>query len=479
MLPRRRPAARDAPQRATATLDLIGSRAPPPGSTTVRPFRWFTPALGALLCGYLFFNRSFAYIHVPGTPVFVGELVLGLGLVEAARLRAPWLRMTARSPILKALFAFMLLCLCRLIVDLPHYGIDAIRDSSIWYYGTYAFVVACAVVHDPTFTARLLRWYRRVIPWFFIWTPFAIVLSEVGALSGIHIPDSGTPINAFRPGDYAVQVALAIAFPWLGVNRMAGEPPRPRAELALGVMAMMTLLMAGSQNRGGLAAGMLLMAIAMFYLPTGRRRRIILPVTACLLVVIALVLLLDLRIPGQRRDVSVQQVAENIASVAGSNDDDLGGTVEWRQRLWGQVFNDLTTSRAWLTGLGFGPILPERYDIPLDPDNPNPLRSVHNSHLTIMARVGFPGVTLWVVLWTVWTVHLVRFIRRREGRLRDPSAALATWLLAASAAFMTNAFFDPALEGPHAGIWLFVLVGLGAGHTMYQPRRMRRGLELR
>jgi hypothetical protein len=461
------------PSKTAAFADLVDrARSNPHGRASTNPFRWFTPALALLLFGYLFFSRPFAHIHVPGTPVFIGEIVLAIGIVEAIALRAPWLSITARSPILKVLFGFMAVCLLRLVIDLPHYRVDAIRDSSIWYYGAYAFLVTAAVIYDPTFTLRMLRWYRRVAPWFFVWTPFAIVLSQLGALSSVTIPDSATPVNAFRTGDYAVHVAIAIAFPWLGINRMAGLPPRPRAELALGVMAMTALLIAGSQNRGGLAAAMLLMAIVMFYLPTGRRRRIVLPVAASLLLVIATVVILDLRIPGQRRDVSVQQVALNVTSVVASDDQELSGTVDWRQKLWTQVIDDLTSSRAWLTGLGFGPILPERYDIELPQDDSEPLRNVHNSHLTIMARVGFPGFAIWVLLWTVWTVHLVRFIRRRPGRLKDPSAALAAWLIGASAAFMVNAFFDPALEGPHGAIWLFALVGLGSAHTMYQrPRR--------
>jgi hypothetical protein len=463
------PMAIDEPEPGVAIGDVT-AHIRPTFTRTRRPFRWFTPALGLLLVGYLFFSRSFAYLHIPGTPVFVGEIVLAIGVLEAVRLRPPWIPIIRSSPILKALAAFMALCAVRLAIDLPEFGIDALRDSAIWYYGAYAFVVTIAATYDPAFTPRLFRWYRRAVPWFLAWTPFAIVLAEVDALAAMTVPDSTTPINAFRSGDYAVHVAIAIAFPWLGLNRLAGEPDRPRSELALAVLAMLTLLMAGSQNRGGLAAALLLMAIVMLYLPGARRRRIILPVTASLLVVIAVVVMLDLRIPGQRRDVSVQQVMENITSVVESNDTDLAGTVEWRQQLWRQVIDDLLSSRAWFTGLGFGPILPERYNIPLDPDNPAPLRNVHNSHLTIIARVGFAVFALWLLFWIVWTHHLVRFIRHRAGRLKDPSAAMAAWLLGASAAFLVNAFFDPALEGPHAGIWLFVLVGLGAAHTRYRRR---------
>jgi hypothetical protein len=47
--------------------------------------RVFAIALVIVLGGYLFFNRSFAYLHVPGTPLYIGEIALALGLVQALR----------------------------------------------------------------------------------------------------------------------------------------------------------------------------------------------------------------------------------------------------------------------------------------------------------------------------------------------------------------------------------------------------------
>lgn len=453
--------------RAVAGVDLVNESRRRTGWTSERrPFRVFTPALAILLCGYLFFNRAFAYLHIPGTPIFIGEIVLGIGVIEALMLRPPWLRITARSPILKALVAFAALCFARMLFDLPTYGIDAIRDSAVWYYGAFAFLTTAAVIYDPTFTPRMLRWYRRIIPLYFLWTPFAIILARIDALTSITIPDSSTPINSFRVGDAAVHTAMALAYLWLGVNRMAAEPPHRRSELALGVLALLTLLMAGTQNRGGLAAAILMMAIVVMFLPTVRRRSVLVPVTACLLLVVVVMLLIDLRIPTAERDVSLQQLAQNFVSVAERDDSSLSDTIEWRERLWTETVDDVTESQVWLAGFGFGPILAERYDV-VDTSDPQPLRSVHNSHLTIMARTGGPGFVLWLALWTVWAVHLVRFIRRRGG-LSDASAALAAWLLGASAAFMVNAFFDPALEGPHVAIWLYVLVGVAAGHTIFQ-----------
>ena len=439
-------------------------------------FVWFTPALGLLLGGYLFFSKSFAYLHIPGTPLFVGEIVLGIGIVEVLQVRSPWRHLLATAPVLKVLAAFMAVCTVRLVRDLPVYQLDAIRDSSIWYYGIFAFLVAAAAVREPTFVPRLLRWYRQVLPWYFMWAPIAIALAGVDGLAAISVPGTDTPINAFRFNDIAVHLGLGLGFLWLGVDRLVAEGQSRTRDVWLSVMGVLALLVAASQSRGGFVAAGGTLVIVFAYLPSGRRRRLVFSVTAGLLLVLTVVWALDLRLQGERRDVSLEQITANLVSLTGNEEsDELSGTVQWREGFWEQVLDDLLGSEAWLTGLGFGPILPERYQVDVGATNSDtsvqPLRNVHNSHLTILARVGFPGFGLWLLLWLTFGVQLYRWVRRRPGGVRDPTAALGVWYLAAVAGFLIGAYFDPSLEGPHAGIWLFTLVGLGAAHSrVTRPR---------
>jgi hypothetical protein len=441
-----------------------------------RHFVWFTPALALLLGGYLFFSKSFAYLHVPGTPLFVGEIVLGIGIVEVLQVRSPWRRLLASAPVLKVLAALMAVCGIRLIRDLPEYQIDAVRDSAIWYYGIFAFLVAAAALREPTFVPRLLRWYRLVLPWYFLWAPFAIVLAQVEGPAGISVPGTGIPINSFRANDIAVHLGVGLAFLWLGGDRLI-EGYRPRVRDAwLSVLGVLALLVAATQNRGGFVAAAATVAVAFAFLPAGRRRRLVFSVTAGLMVVLTVVWSLDLRLQGERRDVSLEQITANVVSIAGgTGSQELSGTVEWREGFWQQVLDDLLGSQAWLNGLGFGPILPERYEVDVGATNndPNvqPLRSAHNSHLTILARVGFPGFGLWLLLWLTFVLQLFRWVRRRPGGVRDPDAALGVWYLASVVGILVGAYFDPSLEGPHAGIWLFTLVGLGAAHSMVRRAR--------
>ena len=243
---------------------------------------------------------------------------------------------------------------------------------------------------------RLLRWYRRVLPWYFVWAPIAVALTEVDALASIYVPGTSTPINAFRYTDVAVHIAMGLGFLWLGVDRMVDARPARNRDALVSVIGLIALLAVGTQTRGGFLAALATLAVVVAFLPSGRRRRIALSGGVGLLAALALVLMLNLRIEGERRDVSVQQVAANLSSLTGDqSSEDLSGTVAWRQGFWQQVLDDLLGSRAWLTGLGFGEILPERYEVDVGNTNSEtstqPLRSVHNSHLTMLARSASPG----------------------------------------------------------------------------------------
>jgi uncharacterized membrane protein YjgN (DUF898 family) len=87
--------------------------------------------LGLLLGGYMFFGRPFAYLNVPGLPLFIGDMVLAVGLVEAVRARSAIRAVLIASPPLKVLLAFMVVCGLRFVASFPTYRLGAMRDSAV------------------------------------------------------------------------------------------------------------------------------------------------------------------------------------------------------------------------------------------------------------------------------------------------------------------------------------------------------------
>ena len=95
--------------------------------------------------GYLFFDRAFAHLHIPGTPIFIAEPILALGLVLVAN-SAEGRRLLKFSTPVRALVGFMAWGFLLLGFWVFEHGIDAVQDSALWYYGLFGIVVAALIL---------------------------------------------------------------------------------------------------------------------------------------------------------------------------------------------------------------------------------------------------------------------------------------------------------------------------------------------
>ena len=53
--------------------------------TLERDVGWYPVVLLVLLGGYMFFDRAFGHLHIPGTPIYLAEPILAIGLVLSIR----------------------------------------------------------------------------------------------------------------------------------------------------------------------------------------------------------------------------------------------------------------------------------------------------------------------------------------------------------------------------------------------------------
>lgn len=445
------------PRRLAAEANLATLAGPPETRSLLR----LEGALLFALGGYLFFDRAFAWIHVPGTPLFVGELVIVLGVIALLSTNAQLGRVMRVSAALKALAAYMGWGALLLVGAIATYGQDAIRDAALWYYGIVAVFVIVLVTSRPTRVGSWIRLFGRSIPLFLIWFPIATVVDALFRDVAPLVPDSAIPITAHRTGNMAVMAAAGLGFLWL-VDR-DGEMYTERQRVGLTVLGTIVLLFAAMKNRGGFVAAAVALAIAFLFLRK-KRSEISMVMIGAVVVLMTIGLLGNVKIGlfTDGREVSVEQLLNNLTSVI---DQDAGGsrqtsTTAWRLQIWGAVLNDVTTELP-LTGFGPGPDLGERYGITSDADVP--LRNPHNSHVGVLARSGFVGVGLWAVLWLVWSAELLMARARMLVRGHTVEAGIMVWMVVTVAAILVNAIFDPTLEGPQVAWWLWGMLGLGIG----------------
>jgi hypothetical protein len=415
--------------------------------------------LPPVLVGYALFDRGFAYLHIPGTPIFAGEVVM-LACIAAALLGTGYVRRGfQRSTVAKVLLLFAAWGVARTVPYVEADGFNAVRDAALWYYALLAIPVCALVLADPDVLARWARAYGRFVPWLLVYSPVALFLSKAaGNGFGPKVPGSAISIFDHKGANVSVQVAIALAFLWL-VPEAGG-----RFRLHLTALATIVLLVGATQGRSGFVAAAAALALVGYF--GHGRGRLAFAMGATVLLIVVAAWGLNVRIEGdQGRTISVDQLAANLQSVVGAHSaqapGNLDANVRFRDQLWSSTLHKVEAEGKILTGLGFGINIAKA--VGLQGQGPVQLRSPHNSHLDIYARMGLIGIAIWVAFWSLWFTTLLRARSKFRSLGRVLEKGLVEVSIVGAVAILVNAYFDPTLESPQVALWLWTIVGIGFG----------------
>jgi hypothetical protein len=412
---------------------------------------WFETLLPLLLAGYLLFDRTFAYLHVPGTQLFIGEIVLLFGLAGVARI-VTWEGLWTGTNVAFVAALYVTWGLVLLIPSL--FGGDpivAVRDAAIWAYLVIALAVLGSLRERPQALVRWARGYRRLMPAAIIWLG-ATTLTDT--LEFGDVPDSDVSLTSFAPGRAEVHLLMILAFLWLVWEPKSRRDERNRLLMtALGLTGVLAL---ATKGRGGLLAVVVGASLLLFLYPN--RTRLIVTMSGALLVVAVVTAIVDPRIDVGERELSAEQLAENVISiVTQEGEGGLGGNISWRLGHWGEIWVGVNRDVP-LQGHGFGPNVAEIYHVPQTDIG---LRNAHNTHLTILARTGWIGLSLWVLMWALWFQEVNAARRRLDHSSHPRLSGLAAWSMVGVAAMQVEAFFNPSIEGPQSAFWIWTLFAVG------------------
>jgi hypothetical protein len=419
--------------------------------------RIFIASLGLLLCGYTFFGRAFAHVGVP--PVFVGEVVLTVGLFGMLNTRRRWAAF--RSPIIWVYLVFAGWGAARAIPYLPRYGVDVLRDSVLWAYGAFAILIPALVVR-PGWLSAFLERYARWVPVLVLWLPAGLLIGHMYPHLLPQAQSSGEEMELVKPSGAGVHLAGAATFFLLGLHRIpghrrAGEPLGSEWIFAgAGIVAFIAIAVFG---RGGALSVLVAVFVVMVFRPVVAIPRMVL-VGGLAVGTAFLFLALNVSIELGRRDFSVYQLTSNLMSIVGDTPDDeknLTETRDWRLRWWTKIIDYTVYGPYFWTGKGFGVSLPIDDGIKEDTFN----RSPHSAHMTVLARMGVPGEVIWLSLLSTFGVSMLAAYLRARRLAQEWWARLNLWILVYWLAFLVAASFGVYLEGPYGGICFWSLIGLG------------------
>lgn len=456
--------------------------------------RIFVALLVLLLVGYMAMGRGFA--HIGAGPIYVGEVVLAIGLLVTAYALIRLGLRPLRSVTVGLLLLFMIWGAARTIPYVTTYGIDAFRDAVLWGYAVFALMLY--LLADRAWIRGALRAYGLIVPLFALWLPIAyLIWLEVSKDVTTDRPAAIIPLVYYKAGDMAAHSVGSIGFLVL----LSGAWAQWRTfawRYALSQSFVWTMFISGTGSRGALIAalsgiGLLLVATKRFrnWLPVALATVVLTLaltvgplLTSAIQATIANIVTPSTAIqpgstvePGEspparwfdaNRPATLDTLVSNFTStLTDSGDENQVGTKRFRIEWWTAIVNYTVFGPYLMTGKGFGVNLADADGF--QPTLDHSLRAPHNSTMTVLARMGVPGFLLWVALLAAWAFGVLRaFVRSRRAGDRW-LAAVSAWLFVYWFAMMLVTSFDPYIEGPQGGIWFWTVFGLGLVATRLAP----------
>ena len=415
--------------------------------------------LGGVLLGYATVGRGFAYLGV--SPVFIGEAIYLLGLLVAIYTGCLLASITAPSSFV--LCGAMIWVMLRTAPFVREYGFDALRDSVVIMYGGFAFIVASLLIEDHRRIEAAVNRYSSFVGIFVCVIPFVLIITRFFQEYIPTFPGYEFPFLEVRPGEVAVHLAGAAIFSIVGLRKVT---------IPWLLFMLFTVAQLLAFSRGAALAFFAPVLLAM--LAQGKVRLLFRAfVTGAVVLCAAFALSGGSTGDGgarssEDRALNVQQIASNVASIVGYGSEQAEKTKEWRLDWWTIIAEDTLFGRNFWTGRGFGINLADAdgFQVGDQPDRP-PLRSPHNVQMTILARAGAPGLALWIGFLLTWFASMLGAAFHARSRGKGNWASLFLFVAFYGVAFVINATFDVALEGPIQGIWFWCLIGFGIGSSLY------------
>lgn len=362
-----------------------------------------------LVAGDILFTAGFMLLRIP--PVGFGVPINQITLVAAFLLLAfstSGLNGLTSTAVFWILYNLWVLAAVQIVIGIDRHGAWAIRDAANIIESTF-FIIGFWLACDPGFRWVLHRWISSTLIFATIYIltyPAKDYLAQFSpTMSGI----SGYTLPFFFHFGNPASIGVTSIF-YLLVMR--GMPTVYRLTLAT---AMVTCLLVFVQAR--IAYLQLVYMIVLLLLFDRRSVTDLLKVGLIAFVLMTLFIISGIQLPGRLgQSFNYQFMLSHIQAIwggGGAETKDAADGVGLRLEWWTEIFqNQLRNLPTWLFGQGYGIALTtfrgEADDL---------VREPHNSYVSIYARLGFVGITLFaayigcVMLATLRLVQDARALR--------------------------------------------------------------------
>jgi O-antigen ligase len=412
------------------------------------------------LTGYVVLNYGFENMSVPVGPlrfIPVGELLMGVALTLAVlRYRGPQFRNATRDPSIICVLALLTLTLVHLVIDLPAYGLYALRDGTSSFEALFLLlgILWAARERDINLLTKWLMFLFIATMLYSYTFPWADQLQNWSLISG--------PFHAVSLlGNYQELAVYLVAGALFCI--LVAPTIRKWPRWLLGMLAIMQLAGLGILQSRTMFVGIALVLILLFLLRETKRASQFLSILAsgvgALVLTILLLTTVGWKVQGRLGPVDVSSLRNEVRSIWPSTTESYKLGHEADRRAWyGEVWNKLRSSPSHLLlGVGYGQPL-----IDFASETGQPVRQPHNSSMNVFGRLGLLGLSIWLLFILGVLKRLWNGIR--EARMRGAvSCPLRLWLLAFSVLGLLDSMVQPYFEFSHSAVPFYFLVGVALG----------------
>jgi O-antigen ligase len=401
--------------------------------------------------GYLLLNYGFENIafHVGGVPVIISYGLVYASLMLALFANRHLLGRAVKEPAILCAVALLGLTLVHLVLDLPSYGVWALRDSTMCF-DALVMIMGLAWATRKNSIGFIGKWllvmfvlnalYGFTMPWaekIWGWSPESGVFLQVpifGNFNGV--------------GDLLVAGAMfCICFGSYLVKRPSWLMP---------LLAMTQLLgVAIAQVRRMYIGIVILLLILIFVGEAKKFVKLLALVPAALAVVVLATSVGGLQINGRIGAVNLQFFEDHLRSLSGA-EDTPGSDPESRLVMASQAMAHFYSHP--LLGDGFGQPLTNI----VDQNDGAITRMPHDSSITYLARLGAIGMLFWVAFHFFVIKQFVYAYRHRRS-CDKRVYAFVLWLFLFYVICMLASFVEAQFEFPRTAVPFYFFIGFGLG----------------
>jgi O-antigen ligase len=436
----------------------------------LRPYRlerWQILVIVAVT-GYRLLNYGFENltIHVGGLPLIVGYGLMYAALILAIFTHWQAIRQALKEPAVLSLLALIGFSFLHLVVDLPSYGLWAVRDSSLCLDGVFLLLGVIWGMRKNSATF-LTKWFLLVfainmvysftLPWgekLWSWSPESGVFLPVAILG-----------NYNGVGDLLAAGALFC----ICIDARTVKCPR---WLMLSLAGAQLLGIAIAQTRRTYLGLVVVLIILLVLRETKPAGKLILMLTSGILLLFLLTTVAGLQISGRIGPVNIGFFGDHIRSISGA-EDTPGSDIQSRFEMSEQAMAHFHAHP--ILGEGFGQPLTSIIDM----TNGAVTRMPHNSSLSILARLGVIGFAIWIAFHLCLISRFIYAFRRKkyaDRRVYD----VVLWLCLFYVNFVIASLVEASFEFPSSAVPFYFSMGFALGLVrwrLFDSNKSQRGLE--